>query len=297
MPSRSKTPLPSMAALRVLLAVAERGSTTAAAEAANLSQSAVSKQILRLEELTGQPLFLRTTAGMVPTEAGRIYLQHARTAIKAMEDAALQVARLVPDPKVLRLQVLPILGDRWLVPRFARFSEAHADIDVQFTTFISATQVEAPDGVFRFCRGLAANEDGFPLFGRDVLLVAAPAYWERSGMPHGPADLCEGVMLEHPQTPLRWAQFAEAHALSDVAPKHTVHYGFYTMVIRAALAGQGMAFIPRGLIAEDLQAGRLVNPAGLGYRGDFGYWFAMAKDRPHNPALDTFATWLAGEIA
>ena len=104
-------------------------------------------------------------------------------------------------------------------------------------------------------------------------------------------------MLEHPQTPLRWAQFAEAHGLSDIAPKHTVHYGFYTMVIRAALAGQGMAFIPRGLIAEDLQAGRLVNPAGLGYRGDFGYWFAMAKDRPHNPALDTFAAWLAGEIA
>ena len=180
------TPLPSMSALRVLLAVAERGSTTAAAEATNLSQSAVSKQILRLEELIGQPLFLRTTAGMVPTEAGLIYLQHARTAIKAMEDAALQVARLVPDPKVLRLQVLPILGDRWLVPRFARFAEAHPDIDVQFTTFISATQVEAPDGVFRFCPARRRTKTASPVrpgraAGRSARLLGAigDAPWPR----------------------------------------------------------------------------------------------------------------------
>ncbi len=297
MRSHATTPLPSMTALRVLLAVAERGSTTAAAEATNLSQSAVSKQVLRLEQQVGQPLFLRSATGMVLTEAGQIYLQHARTAIKAMEDAALQVARLAPNPKVLRLQVLPIFGDRWLVPRFARFAEAHPDIDVQFTTFISPTQSEAPDASFRFSRGPAAHEEGFYLFGCDVLLVAAPSYWERTGLPEGVGDLRGGVMLEHPQTPLRWEQFAKAHALPDIAPKHTVHYGFYTMVIRAALAGQGMAFVPRGLIAEDLQAARLINPAGIGYRGDIGYWFCMMKERRPNPALDTFATWLSEEIA
>jgi DNA-binding transcriptional LysR family regulator len=139
--------LPSTTALRVLLAIAERGSTSAAAASTNLSQSAVSKQLLALERLIGSPAFTRTPRGMAPTEAGKIYIEYARIALKAMEDAALRVARLKPGPRVLRLQVPPIFGDRWLLPRFAEFSEAHAEIDVQFTTFVSPTQTEAPDGM------------------------------------------------------------------------------------------------------------------------------------------------------
>jgi DNA-binding transcriptional LysR family regulator len=283
--------------LQVLLAVAERGSTSAAADSTALSQSAVSKQLLSLEALIGSPAFVRTARGMIPTEAGLIYIAHARTALKAMEDASLQVARLKPDPRVLRLQVPPILGDRWLLPRFADFSEKHPEIDVQFTTFVSPTQTEVPDGIFRFLRAPLAGEKTTYLFGREILIVSAPSYWEKTGLPETLEQLANGIMLEHPQTALHWQYFAEAQGRPDIAPRHTIRFGYYTMVIRAALAGQGVALIPRGLILDDLAAKRLVNPAGFGYLSDLGYWFATPQDVAASASMKIFEQWLAAEAA
>nr|WP_245195689.1 LysR family transcriptional regulator [Aureimonas populi] len=281
-----------MAALQILLAVAERGYTTAAAESLNLSQSAVSKQLLGLEELIGEPVFTRTAQGMIPTEAGRIYVRHARAAIKAMEDAALQLARLKPDPKALRLQVPPILGDRWLLPRFADFSDRFPEIDVQFTTFVSPAQAESADGIFTFDVAPPAGERALYLFGRDVALVGTAGYWDKVGRPGAIEELAGAVMLEHPQTPLHWPDFASALGKSGLRPRHTVRFGYYTMVIRAALAGQGMALIPRGLITDELRSGRLINPPGFSYESDLCYWFTVPRGASVSPAMQVFMDWL-----
>jgi len=287
--------LPSTTALQVLLAIAERGSTSAAAESTSLSQSAVSKQLIALEALIGSPAFTRTARGMLPTKAGLIYIEHARTALKAMEDASLQAARLRPDPRILRLQVPPIFGDRWLLPRFADFAEKHPEIDVQFTTFVSSTQTEEPDGIFRFVRAPLAGEETEYLFGRDVVIVSAASYWDKIGMPENIEQLASGVMLEHPQTMLHWQDFAGANGCPDLVPRHTIRFGYYTMVIRAALAGQGMALIPRRLIVDDLQSKRLVNPHGYSYRSDWGYWFATPQDIPVSYSMNMFKDWLMNE--
>uniref|UniRef100_UPI003101AF09 LysR family transcriptional regulator n=1 Tax=Neorhizobium sp. EC2-8 TaxID=3129230 RepID=UPI003101AF09 len=286
---------PSMTALQVLLAVAERGSTSAAAEPMAMTQSAVSKQLIALEGLIGGAAFRRTPNGMIPTEFGAIYIEHARTAIKAMEDAALKVARLKPGPRVLRLQVPPIFGDRWLLPRFAQFTGAHPEIEVQFTTFVSSTQTEIPDAMVRFVVELPANEDGRYLFGNEVLLVSAPTYWEKLGEVTCLDAVSKGIMLEHPQTPFHWAPFVEFNSQKGLEVRHTMRFGYYTMVIRAALAGQGMALVPKGLIAEEIAAGRLVNPAGLGYRSDFGYWFSKARNLPKSTSMSLFENWLYSE--
>ncbi|WP_205583915.1 LysR family transcriptional regulator [Neorhizobium sp. NCHU2750] len=284
-----------MTALQVLLAVAERGSTSAAAEPVALSQSAVSKQLIGLEELIGGPAFYRTPNGMVPTELGSIYIEHARTAIKAMEDAALKVARLKPGPRVLRLQVPPIFGDRWLLPRFVQFTEAHPEIEVQFTTFVSKTQTEVPDGMVRFVVEPVADEEGEYLFGHDIRLVSAPSYWEKLGESPSIEAASRGVMLEHPQTPFHWPFLASANGRQGLEVRHTMRFGYYTMVIRAALAGQGMALIPHGLIVEDLAAGRLVNPGGLGYRSDYGYWFTRPRNLPTSQSMQLFQQWIDAE--
>jgi LysR family glycine cleavage system transcriptional activator len=287
--------LPSTTALQVLLAVAERGSTSAAADVTSLSQSAVSKQLLALENLIGSPAFIRTPRGMIPTEVGSIYIEHARMVLKAMEDAALRVARLKPGPRVLRLQVLPIFGDRWLLPRFAQFAEKHPDIEVQFTTFVSPTQSEAPDGIFHFLAEPQQAKGMHYLFGHEVLLVSAPSYWEKNGLPETITDLARGEMLEHPQTPLHWRYFAESNGKAKLEVRHTTRFGYYTMVIRAALAGQGMALIPRGLMLDELAAGKLVNPGEFGYRSSYGYWFATPHDIKPNSSMESFRTWLMAQ--
>lgn len=287
--------LPSTTALRVLLAIAESGSTTQAAKSLGLSQSAVSKQLLGLENLIGGPAFLRTAQGMMPTEAGQIYIRQAQIAVEAMECAAQEAASLQPDPKLLRLLMPQILGDRWLLPRIVGFTEQNPDIEIQYTSSVATAPPEIPDGIFRYDRAPAADEDGFYLFARDVLLVGAPSYWEGIGSPTEARDLAEAVMLEHPHTDLQWQYFAAAHDCEDVQPRNTISFDHNSLVLRAALVGQGLALVPRGLIVAELEAGQLVNPGSLGFRSDFGYWFLMPRGRPAGPALQVFTTWLRRE--
>jgi LysR family transcriptional regulator, glycine cleavage system transcriptional activator len=139
------------------------------------------------------------------------------------------------------------------------------------------------------------DEQGDYLFGHDIRLVSAPSYWEKIGEPASVEAASKGVMLEHPQTPFHWPFFAAFHGEPALAARHTMRFGYYTMVIRAALAGQGMALIPHGLIVEELAAGRLVNPAGLGYRSDHGYWFTRPRNLPLSQSMALFTQWIHAE--
>lgn len=287
--------LPSMTALQVLISIAENGSTSSASTKLSLTQSAVSKQLLSFEQLIGAEIFLRSPQGMQLTEVGKIYLEHAKIAVRAMDEAALRAASLNPSPELLRLVVPPILGDRWLLPRFHRFTEQHPDIEVQFTSYISGGNVAAADGIFRYVVQAGDGEDGAYLFGNDVRLVSAPHYWEKLGSPLDIRGVADGVMLEHPQTPAHWSMFTKANDMENVAVRHTTRFGYYSMVIRAALAGQGMALIPEGLITEDLSSGRLINPAQLSFRSPFGYWFVKPRGASPSKAVAFFEQWLLAE--
>ncbi|RCW79260.1 LysR substrate-binding domain-containing protein [Paracoccus lutimaris] len=285
-----------MTALRVIRAIAERGSTTAAAESMHMSQSAVSKQLLTVEALLGVQIFLRRPTGMVPTQIGEIYIEQALVAIKAMEDAAFRVARLQSDPHMLRLKVLPIFGDRWLLPRFEDFSRQHPEIEVQYTTFAADSPAEQPDGVFRFGRGPFPNEDMLYLFGRDVRLVCTPDYLAGLGACQTLDDLAQGTVFEHPGTPLHWADLIAAHGRQDLPARKIVQFDYYTLVLRAAISGQGLALVPFQLIETELGAGQLVNPGAISYASDIGYWFTIPADRKPSAALRVFRDWLGGQI-
>ena len=77
--------------LAALVAVAETGSVTRAAEVLHLVQPAVSRQIKLLEDELGAPLFERTRHGMALTDDGRILLQHARRALSELERARAEI--------------------------------------------------------------------------------------------------------------------------------------------------------------------------------------------------------------
>jgi DNA-binding transcriptional LysR family regulator len=240
-------------------------------------------------------LFTRSSRGLTPTEAGSIYIEQARLALGALETAATRVAGLRSSKPTIRLHVLPILGDRWFMPRFFRFAELHPEIDVQFTTFAPSDTIEEADAVFRFGDGNWPGWNADYVLGRDVVLVGSTHFLARNGGIAQAADICRFPLLDHLQTPLRWSDFGAAQELTDFQPSRIIRFGYYALVIRAAISGQGLALIPRSLILDELASGQLVNPLGLSFSSDNAYWLTTPADRPAHAGLSTLREWILGE--
>jgi DNA-binding transcriptional LysR family regulator len=92
--ANSKAELVSLQQIRCCCAALELGSFTAAAEALRVSQPAVAEQIRKLEQALGADLFVRAGRGVIPTEAGRAFAEHAARSLRAVEDAADSVGEL-----------------------------------------------------------------------------------------------------------------------------------------------------------------------------------------------------------
>jgi DNA-binding transcriptional LysR family regulator len=288
---------PSSVALRAFVTVARLGSTARAASVVNLTQSAVSKQVQALEEHLGATLFERSPLGLKLTEAGAIYRPYAEAALEQMERGAMRLAERATLAQPIRLHMVAVAGERWLMERFPAFADAHPGIDVQFTNYVSESETEEPDLEISHGTPPWPGKEAHYLFGRDVALVAAPSLIERMGGFRRAADIQKMTLLQHFQQPAFWAEFTEAHGLRGAVPAHTVRYGYYSVITRAVSAGLGVALAPRCYVAEELASGILVNPLGLGFTSATGCWLTLPREKPHRPGLDALIAWLRDEAA
>lgn len=117
--------------LQVLLKVVEAGSVTAAADELFYTPSAVSQQLRKLEEEVGQPLLQRRSRGMVPTDAGHVLAEHARSILSRM-DAAIsdldQIAGLKRGS--LSIGTFPTLGGSFLPLVISSFRREYPAIEL-----------------------------------------------------------------------------------------------------------------------------------------------------------------------
>lgn len=114
--------------LWVFRAAASTGSITAAASRLNVTQSAVSQRVLRLEARLGTPLFIRNKSRMLLTEAGTVLLQ-AMTEVNMVLGSAL--SRMTPvEHEALVVSCSPSLATDWLVPNLESFYQLHPGIEV-----------------------------------------------------------------------------------------------------------------------------------------------------------------------
>jgi DNA-binding transcriptional LysR family regulator len=139
----SKAELLSLQQLRCFCAALELGSFTAAADALRVSQPAVAEQIRKLEQALGVDLFVRAGRGVVPTEAGRAFAEHAARSLRAVEDAAVSVGELtaVRGGTV----AVGIFGEpsAWRVDELAAaFLRRHPDVSVRLAGRNSSAVVE-----------------------------------------------------------------------------------------------------------------------------------------------------------
>ena len=126
---------PSVQELKAFEATARHMSVTRAATELCVTQGAVSRQILNLENWLGIALFERVKQRLVLTQAGQTYLAQIRPSLLALETATIELRASAGASGVLNLACVPTFGAKWLIPRLPDFKRLHPDISVSFVPY------------------------------------------------------------------------------------------------------------------------------------------------------------------
>src|SRR5919206_4888923 len=188
--------LPSLNGLRAFEAAARHLSFTQAASELNVTQTAISHQIKRLEEELGVRLFIRQNRSLTLTAEAQDYLPGVRA---AFNDLRLATDRLLrkDDDQVLTVSTIASLAAKWLLPRLSTFQEAHPGIDVRITT--STSLVDFKDGdvdaALRYGRGHWPGVRAEWLMADELFPVCSPALLQGSKPLRCPEDLAHHTLL------------------------------------------------------------------------------------------------------
>ena len=288
--------IPSMAALTTFEAAARHMSFTKAAVELHLTQSAVSRQIRALEDSLGVTLFERVRQRLVITEAGRAYAEEVRLALARMQEATLNLLSRQGYAGLLRFATQPAFGMKWLIPRLGQFNAAHPEILVNLVTRSSTPldfEVEPLDAAIHFgqadWKGVAMERLG----DGSERVVCAPAYPGRKL--RRPSDLAGCVLLQNTRRPDAWQRWLYAAGARGVNAWAGPRYEHYYMIGQAAVAGLGVALLPTLLVADDLAAGRLIEPLKVPYKSGEAYYVAYPESKREDRRLAVFRAWLAAQ--
>src|SRR5262245_48984144 len=204
--------------MAAFLAVAETASFTQAATRLAVSTSAVSQAIRILEQRVGVALFRRTTRSVSLTEAGTAYLRRVGPALREVEDASNELAKLTGRPAGLLRMIMPRAASLIVMrPIFPGFLAAYPDVRVEVNMNNERVDIVGLgyDAGIQFSdlvdQDMIAIPVGPPM---SVQVLASPRYLERRGMPAHPLDLeghqCVGYVQPNSGQMLRW-EFARGN--------------------------------------------------------------------------------------
>ena len=287
--------LPSLNGLRAFEAAARHLSFTLAATELNVTQTAISHQIRRLEEELGIRLFIRQNRALALTPEARDYLPGVRA---AFNDLRLATDRLLrkDDDKVLTLSTLASLAAKWLLPRLTDFQEQHPGIDVRITTSTSLVdfQRDNVDAAIRYGRGQWAGLRADWLMADELFPVCSPSLLRGDKPLRQPEDL-KGYPLLHTSNANSddWRLWLTAAGLpADIARQPGITFDMIFMTIQAAIDGIGVAMGRTSYVQDDIAKGRLVVPFKITLPADAGFYLVAPEGRREAPKLAAFRQWI-----
>ena len=244
--------------LRIFHAAAEAGSFTHAANALNLSQSAISRQVAALEQEIGAPLFHRHARGLVLSEPGELLFQTATDVLKRLESVRMQLTETREKPQgKLRVTTTVGLGSGWLTQRAQEFLELYPDVELQLVfdnEEIDLTMRKA-DAAIRLRQPQQPDLIQRRLFTVHLHVYAAPAYLSRYGTPETTEDLDRHRIItfgEPAPNYLRNLNALETAGLPEGQMRPAILQINNLMAMKSAIErGIGLALLPDYMIDKD----------------------------------------------
>jgi LysR family transcriptional regulator, glycine cleavage system transcriptional activator len=289
--------LPPLNALKSFEAAARHESFTRAAEELHVTQGAVSQQVKALEAELGFKLFERERQRLKITEAGRDYLMVIRDALDRIAHGTERLMQR-QSAGALTVSTSPDFAAKWLVHRLARFAEAHPGIDLRISATMHHVDFarEDVDLAVRHGDGNWPGLDVARLCSEQLFAICSPKLLTGRNRLQQPADVLKWPLL-HLDDHKAWQRWL---ALAGVAAPETLQgpvLNRASMVIDAAIDGQGIALARTALAAWDLINRRIVRPFDLTWRLAKTYWIVCPKATAKVAKISRFRDWLLAEAA
>lgn len=291
------TPLPPLNSLVAFEAAARHLSFTLAAQELNVTQGAISRQIRSLEDYLGKPLFTRATRKVNLTMAGLQYAQAVRSSLTDIASVTSDV-RSWQSMQQVTVATSSAMASLWLLPKIARFQREHENIDLRIVALEQIRdlgRVEADIALF-YCRTPPATMRATTLFHEEVFPVCSPDYLERYGPFESPEDFAGCTLLSLEEADIDWVSWKNwfRQVGWDVGPpKRRLNINSYSMLVQAAIMGQGMALGWGQLVGDCLASGQLVRPNATVLRTEARFCLLEKGEAPSRHAsVRAFREWL-----
>jgi DNA-binding transcriptional LysR family regulator len=287
--------------LALFARVVETRSLTRAGRSLEMTTSAASKRIADLEARLGVRLVERTTRRVWPTAAGSEFYERCSKILSEIHEAEVATMQLAGRPcGPLRACIPAALGERHLVPLTAEFGALYPEI--RFDIVLSDGDVALADGDFDLAVTLSPVTDqnlvGRRLGSDRAVVCAAPSYLERNGTPATLDDLLAHDCLHLKQLPLQeeWTFVSSGGKQTTVPIVPRAHFNHTNAVRAAAVAGLGIANLPRLAVVEALRSGTLRSVLDDYVARELVVMVVYPAGAQHSRSVRTFADFLAQQL-
>jgi len=305
---------PPLNALRAFEAAARHLSFKIAARELHVTAGAVSHQVKLLEDHLGVPLFRRLTRALELTTEAQAMLPKVREGLDALH-AAVERVRSREDMAALTVITPPNFAARWLMPRLARFTAAHPNIELHIAArqqmvdqsesgaAMVPDQDARPDTAVAMVRFGSGNYPGSrvdEVFSAVYVPVCSPKLLAGDHPLRRPEDLRHHTLL-HDDTVIEegarpsWNDWLQAVGVKDIDATRGPHFSDAALAVDAAIEGMGVTLAIKPLLTAEIKAGRLVVPFDISASTGYAYYLVTPEAAAENRALASFREWLLEE--
>jgi LysR family glycine cleavage system transcriptional activator len=285
-------------ALRAFEAVARHGSFTAAANALQISQSALSRHVLGLEGMLGTQLFDRKPQALTLTSAGQHLLPPVTKAFDRIEYSLDEIRQVATPPlRTLRVQFTATFAVQLAAPLLRDFRRIHPEVEINL---VSSYAVGPPandvDIAVVYSKPMVTERVSDLLWPVRMGILCHPEVAKR----HAGKDLAafindnELIHMRIDGMPRHhfWMQLKRAFNLGTVNVERGLVFDTELLAVQYALAGEGLALVDLALFREYLDDGRLVAPYDVTLDDGYGFYLITDSEDLGDPAVALFRSWM-----
>jgi DNA-binding transcriptional LysR family regulator len=288
-------------ALRAFDAVGQHLSFTAGAQALHVSQSALSRHVISLEDLLGRQLLDRKPHRLALTEAGATLLPVVRKAFDRLEQAMNAVGSGDTGGRTLRVHMPPSLLQQMALPMLRDFRREFPDLMLDVSSsHVTGLPDQDLDVAIVYDRPTMDDRVTDLLWMVRVSPVCSP---EVAALAEGRslAEFLAGsellhVKLDSEPRSLLWSMFARQLGL-DVERDRGLAFDTAISAVQYAMSGGGVALADIDMFSAEIADGRLVQPYPTVMEDGYGYYLKFHAEDLGDPAISLFRTWVLGRFA